>query len=296
MKTLIAAALLALAAVSPARAVIGLASRFGDVILEGVQPGRTYSLREAARVPLGVENRGDAETEVIIEFSKPREGNNSKDYESIPDPSWLKAVPDRLTLAPHSVGFFDLLLTVPDDPKLLKRHFQVQVRARSGGTGMLGVAVENRVRFSVGPGPESVAAEKKKKAMQRLDFDVTPRELYLVDVPVGKAWDARKEAKKSIRVANYAPDPLTVLMTSEAWDERVPLPEGYAKIPDPSWIRMKTSTISVGTDEIVQASVVVQIPDKPENRGKRWASMIRTGLTTGFWLDAPVKVFLETSP
>lgn len=296
MKMLIAAALLSLAAASPARAVIGLASRFGDVILEGVQPGRTYSLREAARVPLGVENRGDAETDVIIEFSKPREGNNSKDYEPIPDPSWLKAVPDRLHLAAHSVGFFDLMLTVPDDPKLLKRHFQVQVKARSGGTGMIGVAVENRVRFSVGPGPESIAAEKKQKAMQRLDFDVTPRELYLVDVPVGKAWDARKEAKKSIRVANYAPDALTVLMTSETWDDRVPLPEGYAKIPDPAWIRMKTSTISVGTDEIVQASVVVVVPDKPENRGKRWASIIRTGLATGYWLDAPVKVFVETRP
>jgi hypothetical protein len=291
-----AAVLFVLAAVTPARAVIGLASRFGDVILEGVQPGRTYSLREAARVPLGVENRGDAETEVVIEFSKPREGNHSKDYEPIPDPSWLKAVPDRLTLAPHSVGFFDLMLTVPDDPKLLRRHFQVQVKARSGGVGLIGVAVENRVRFSVGAGPESLAAEKKKKAMQRLDFDVTPRELYLVDVPVGKAWDARKEARKSIRVANYAPDPLTVLMTSEAWDDRVPLPDGYAKIPDPSWIRLKTSTITVGADDIVQASVVVQVPDAPENRGKRWAAIIRTGLTTGFWLEAPVKVFLETRP
>ncbi|MDP3541707.1 MAG: hypothetical protein Q8T11_04480 [Elusimicrobiota bacterium] len=296
MRTHLAAALIVLAAASPAWALIGLAMRFGDVILEGVQPGRTYSLREAARVPLGVENRGDAEAEVIIEFSKPRKGNYSKDYEPIPDPSWIKAVPDRMTLAAHSVGFFDLMLTVPDDPKLLKRHFQVMVKARSGGTGLLGVAVENRVRFSVGPGPQSIAAEKKQKAMQRLDFDVTPRELYLVDVPVGKAWDARKEVKKSIRVANYAADPLTVVMASDAWDERIPLPEGYAKIPDPAWIRLKTSTISVGTDEIVQASVVVLVPDKPENRGKRWASTIRTGLASGFWLDAPVKVFLETSP
>lgn len=295
MKTAVAV-VFALAAACPARGEIGLAARFGDVILEGVETGRTYSLREAARVPLGVENRGDGPTEVVIEFGRPRAGNIAGGYEAIPDPSWLKAVPDRLRMAPHSLGFVDLLLTLPDDPKLLKRHFQVTVKARSNDAGLLGVAVENRVRFSVGPGPESLKAEKKKKAMQQLDFDVTPRDLYLTEVPVGRAWDARKEAKKSIRVANYAPDRLTIVLTPEAWDESVPMPEGYAKIPDLSWIRLKTSTISVGTDEIVQAMIVVKVPDAPANRGKRWAALIRTGLATGFWLDAPVKLFLETKP
>lgn len=276
----------------PAQAKIGLSARFGDVILESAQTGRTYNLREAARVPFGVENRGDAQTEVVVEFEKPRKDRLAEGYEPIPDPSWLKALPDRLTLGPKAVGFFDLLLTIPDDPALTGRHFQVTVKAKGGG-GLFGVAVENRVRISIGPGPESLKAEKKK-AMQQLDFDVTPRELYLTGVPVGKAWDARKQAKKSIRIANYAPDALSIRLEVAAWDSRFQIPEGYEPIPDPGWIRLKPSTVTVGAEEIGQASVIVTVPDEEKHKGRKYAAMIRSGLTTGFWLDAPVKVLIET--
>jgi hypothetical protein len=170
------------------------------------------------------------------------------------------------------------------------------VKAKGGG-GLFGVAVENRVRISVGsPGPENLKAEKKKKAMQQLDFDVTPQALHLIGVPVGREWDARKEARKTIRVANYAADPLQVRLSVEAWDQRFQMPEGYEALPDLSWLRLKSSTVTVAGSEIGQAQLSVKVPDDAKNKGKRWAAMIRTGLTTGFWLDAPVKVLIETSP
>lgn len=294
-KALLTATLLAFGALHarPGEAKVGLAAKFGDVILEGVQPGRTYSLREAARVPFGVQNRGDAETTVVVEFDRPRTGNVSVDYEAIPDPTWLKAVPDRLTIPPGAVGFFDLLLTVPDDSALKGRHFQVMVKAR-GGEGMFGVAVENRVRFSVGQGPGSLKEEKKRKAMQQLDFDISPKSLFLTEVPLGRSWDARKEAKKSVRIANFATDPLTVTLSVDAWDRRYPLPEGYEEIPDTSWVKVKMSTVTVESEEIATAGVVVEVPDKPEHRGKRWAATLKAGLLTGYWLDSPVRLLVET--
>ena len=274
---------------------IGLRARFGDVILEGAQPGRTYNLREAARVPFGIQNTGDAETEVVVEFGMPMKAEMSANYEPAPDLSWFKAMPDRLTIPAKGTGFFDLILTVPDDPALVGRHFQVMVMARSNG-GLLGVAINNRIRISIGPGPESLKAEKKKKALQQLDFNVSPPTLHLPGVPVGKKYDARKESRKSIRVANYAPEKLEMLLAIEKWDSRFTIPEGYEAIPDPSWVRLQKSTVTVDSDEIGQTGVIVEIPDKPENRGKRWAVMVKTGLTTGFWLDAPVKILVDTAP
>ena len=278
-----------------AEAKIGLSARFGDVILEGARPGQTYNLREAAKVPFGIENRGDAETEVIVEFGRPLKAEMSQNYEPVPDLSWFKAMPEHLRIPAKGLGFFDLIMTLPDDPKLIGRHFQIMVTARSNG-GLFGVSIANRIRVSVGPGPETLKAERKRKAMQKLDFDVTPQTLYLTEVPVGKAYDLRKESKKSLRVANYASDELKVLMSVEKWDSRFTLPEGYQEIPDASWISMKPSTVTVRPDEIGQAGLIVNVPDKPENRGKRWAAMVRTGLATGFWLDAPVKVLVETAP
>ncbi len=289
---------LAFAALGPpsARAVIGIGARFGDVILEGLQPGNTYDLKELAHLPFGIQNYGDTDMEVTVEFHRPKKKSLAQNYEEIPDLSWIKANPDKMRIAPKGVGYFDLLLSVPDDPKLVGRHFQVEIEAVGAGMGLYGVATENRIRFSVGPGPETLQAEKKKKAMRQLDFDVTPHMLYLTEVPLGKPWDSRKEEHKTIRVANYARDPLDIQLSVAAWDANIPLPEGYAPIPDPSWIRLKTSTVSVAADEIGQGSLVLDIPDVPANRGKRWAVLIKTGLVGGFWLDAPVKVLVETKP
>jgi hypothetical protein len=286
---------LLLAALSPgARAEIGLGARFGDVLLEGAETGRTYNLREAAHVPFGIENKGDSEADIVIEFAAPGKHSLAKDYEAIPDPSWFKAIPARMRIGPKSVGFFDLLLTIPDDKKLEGRHFQAVVKARMDGTELLAVAIENRVRISIGPGPESLKAEKKKKAMQQLDFDVTPQTLYVRDVPVGRKLDLRKEQKKTIRVANYASDPLSIVMTAGPWDPRVALPEGYEAIPDPAWLALKSSTITVAGSEIGQALLMNSVPGDAKYKGKKYAAMIRSGLSSGFWLDAPVKVLIET--
>lgn len=295
-RTTLAAAMALLCFAARGEADIGLGGRFGDVILEGVSPGRTYDLREATRVPFAVENKGDAETEVIVEFEKPAKSKLAKDYEAVPDPSWFKAIPERLSIPPKSVGYFNLLLTVPDDPALKGKNYQVSIRARMLGAAMLAVAVEGRLRFSMGPGLASLLAEKKKKAMQRLDFDVTPRSLYLTGVPTGRAWDSRKEAGKTIRMANYSSDPLNARIIVGPWDASTPMPEGYEMIPDPGWIGVQKSTLSVGTDEIVATALVVTVPDKPEYRGKRWVATARPELTTGFWLDVSVKLFVETKP
>lgn len=280
----------------PGRADIGLGARFGDVILEGASPGRTYDLREAAHVPFAVENKGDAEAEVVIEFEKPATRKLAPDYEAIPDPTWLKAVPGKLSIAPKAVGYFNLLLTIPEDPKLKGRNFQVIVKARMTGTGLLAVAVEGRLRFSTGAGPESMREEARKSATQKLDFDLSPGTLYLTETPVGRAWDSKKEAKKTLRVANYSPDPLAIRLEVVKWDPSTPMPDGYEPLPEPAWVKVKVGTLTVDTDEIGTTGLVVTVPDDPKHRGKRWAALVRTQLASGFWLDATTKLFVETKP
>lgn len=285
-----------LIAALPARADIGLALRFGDVILEDVKPNRIYDLRDVAHVPFGVENHGDADADIIVEFVRPPKNELSKDYEQIPDPSWFKAIPSKMRIGAHQIGYFDIVLNTPDDETNKGRHFQVTAIARTTGQGMFDVGVENKIRFSFGPGPDSIAAEKKKKAMQHLDFDVTPQDMYLTGVAPGTPFDAKKEAKKTIRVANYSSDPLAVKMTIEKWNPNIPLPEGYEPLPDLTWLKLKDPTIKVAGEAIGLASVIVNIPNDEKLKGRHFAALIRTGLTSGFWLDAPVKIYIETKP
>jgi hypothetical protein len=273
---------------------LGLAARFGDIIVENAQIGRTYNLRETLRIPLGVENRSTAEVTVVVEFEQPSKKILSDSYEVIPDPSWLKSIPDKLRIGPKSVGFFDILLTIPDDPTLNHRHFQAIIKARTIDTGLIAVAVENKLRFSIGPGPSSIAEEKRSKAMAKLDFNVSPQNIYITDVPVGTKFDVKKEQNKAIRVANYATDPLSIRLKSDVWSPQIYKPEVYEAIPDPNWIKFKKDTLEINPEEIGSFTFTIEIPNEPQYKGKSFAGIIRSELTTGFWLDAPVKVFITT--
>ncbi len=278
-KTLLLLTIALLGASVPAWGKVGLAARFGEVILEGVEIGRTYNLREKARIPFGIENRGDADTEVHIEFLAPPSKEVVEGYEVIPDPTWLKALPGRMQITAHTIGFFDLLLTIPDDPTLVGKHFQVNIRAQNSPTGLLGVAVENRLRFSIGPGPESLAAEKKRKKMSQLDFDVSPQVLYLKDIPVGKSYDVRNEQKKAIRIANFGQDVLEMQLGSVEWEKRLHMPEGYEPIPNPEWVVFKSSNVKVDGEAIEQTRMIIKIPDEPQYKGKKYAALVKTGLS-----------------
>ncbi|MEK7383535.1 MAG: hypothetical protein AAB262_09650, partial [Elusimicrobiota bacterium] len=239
-------------------------------------------------------NKSDIDLDIVVEFERPSASSINQGYEAAPDPGWFKVVPGKIRIGARGVGYFDLLLSVPDDPALRGKHYQVSVKARTAGQGMLNLGIENKIRFSIGPGPQTLADEKKRKAMQQLDFDVTPGELYLRDVPVGKPYDARRQGKKSIRVANYSQDTLRIVMTVEAWNRNYRLPEGYEPIPDPGWVTVQVSTVVVAAEAIGVQGLTVRVPDDKQWRGRRFAVMVRSGLSTGFWLDAPVKVYLET--
>jgi hypothetical protein len=273
---------------------LGLAARFGDVVIENARIGQTYNLRDALKIPLGIENRSAVEVTVVIEFEKPEKKVMKESWEPIPDPSWLKSIPGELRIGPNAQGFFDLLLTIPDDPSLNGRHFQATIKARTSGTGLFGVAVENNLRFSIGPGPESLKEEKRKKAMAQLDFNVSPQSIYVNDVPLGVKYDAKGEQNKVIRVANYAKDPLPMKLTSEEWDQRLYKPAGFEAIPDPKWITFKKAEQNISPDQIGTFSMIITIPNDEKYRGKKFAALIRTGLSTGFWLDSPVSIFITT--
>ena len=273
-------------------AKIGLAARFGDVIVENAAIGQTYNLREILKIPFGIENRSDIAVDVVVEISPAEENTLKTPYESIPDPTWVRSFPERLNIGPKSQGFFDLLLTIPNDPSLTGRHFTAIIKARTDGTGLLGGAVENKLRFSLGPGPESIKEEKRQKAMSKLDFDISPQAVYVVDVTAGKTLDVKKAQGKSIRVANYSADNLPIKLTSAEWDKKLFLPPGYEPIPDPAWITFKKDEFDVKGEAIEMFQMQILIPDDPKHRGKKYAGLIRSGLKTGFWLDAPVRVYI----
>ena len=95
-------------------------------------------------------------------------------------------------------------------------------------------------------------------------------------------------------MANYATDSLGIKLIPEKWDSLQSKPADYEEIPDPSWISFKPAEADIEPEAIAVFQPIITIPNDEKYKGKKYAALIRTGLKTGFWLDAPVKIFITT--
>jgi hypothetical protein len=281
------------ASICPSWAKIGLGSKFGEVVVENVEPGVTYNLRELRQVPFIITNTGDASMDVSVEITIPKAGTVKDGYEAIPDPTWVKVIPDHMSIDPKKNGFCDIILQVPNDPKFAGRHYQANIWAHSGEKYQLGVGVMGRLRFSTGPGPESLKAEKLKKYMLTLDFQMTPDDIYVNDVPQGQKVDVKETTGKTIKVANFADNKLALRLTPKGWDDRFKLPDGYEPCPDPSWITFADDKVTVEGSAIGQGKLFVTVPPDEKYKGKKYAFLVQAGVVDGMDLEVYTRVFVS---
>lgn len=269
----LAALLLAL----PAHARIGLSTQVIDVVVEGLHPGGTYTLRELRGAPYAVKNRGDAPVEVVLEAQAP--AVLLPRYEALPDPAWLELAPGRLLIAPGELGISEVVIRVPADPKLLGRHFQATLLAQTVKTGLVGAGVTTRLRFSVGPAPETV------------DFELSPAELTLANAKTGTRYDGAKEERRAFRLVNKTNVALRLAFTAAPWEG--PLPAGAWETPaDLSWVRFEPPLAAAGA--YGSAEVRLVLDGAPESlAGRQAAFFVESRLADGTRLGPPRRVFVR---
>ncbi|MBI3298686.1 MAG: hypothetical protein HYZ75_11015 [Elusimicrobia bacterium] len=285
--------LLSLCLASEAAAKIGLSANLGDIVLEGARPGRTYNLREANGVALRIINTGDDAAKVMTEVTLPDPKRLRDGYLPLPDPSWVQVLPERYELVPGGVAFVDIILRLPDDPSLVGKNFQFNLFTHHDSRGFLAAGLETRVRLSLGKGPETLAKEKADKQMATFNFDLYPQTVYVTGAEAGTRYDAKAREKKSVRVINKADDPLTLVVKSVPWPGSVPLPEGYAKAPDPAWLKLRASTVAVEGLAIADMPFDLEIPAGKE--GARYAFWLQPSLPTGLEFLSGAKVLVTVA-
>jgi hypothetical protein len=273
-------------------AAVGISTRFADVVLENVQVGRLYNLRAEKNVPYVIKNRGSASARVTVEVLPPQQSELMPGYEAVPDPAWVKVVPNELVLEGNGSGFAELLLQVPDDPRYVGRHFQAVLWAHASGEGMIGVGVKSRLRFSTGAGPQTLEEEKRRKAMMTLDFDFQPQTLFVDGAAPGVRLDLKESQGKSLKMTNRAETPVSFAVQSVPWDGRFSLPEGYEPAPDPSWLVADPGALDLEGLQVKIVRLMLQIPDGPSVKGKKYAFLVRARLASGVEVDSFARVFV----
>jgi hypothetical protein len=285
------AAALCVGLAATARAVIGLSTQFSDVVMENLKPGRSYNLRELRGLPYTVKNRGDGPAEVLVESVVPLPTERRTPYEPVPDPSWIRVTPNQYRLGPGEAGFSDIIITIPDDPSLIGRHFQSSVWAHTVGTGFMAAGVRSVLRFSVGKGPETLEEEARQKAMVDLDYDLYPPALYIVQAKVGK-YDPKKVERKSLKLTNRSENALELNLKPVRWVGKFGnVPEGYEVPDDLSWVTLEPPTVKLEGETLKEIKVMLDVPE--QYRGKKLAFLLELSLPIGTVVNVTNRVLVQ---
>jgi hypothetical protein len=270
---------------------IGLAMRFSDVTLENVPPGTVMNLRTEKYLPLVIQNQDDSDSvDVVIEPVSPESTELKESYEPIPDPTWIRTVPNRFHLGPKASASADVILQVPDDPKLIGHHYEVVLwvhsdtknKVRPEGGVLFQVALRSRFRISVGTvGPAALQREKaqKKLATINANFSVNPDNIFVQNVPLGKEVDLKAVRKASLKVVNQSDDPIDLRFHTVEGDPNISPQAGYSYAPDFRWLKISPEKFHVDGNSIKDLKLSLSIPNLPANHNKKYMFLVQTTLS-----------------
>jgi hypothetical protein len=268
---------------------IGLSSQFVNVLLEGLQVGKSYNLLQLRGVPYTVKNRGDGVASVVIDIEQPDKAALIPGYEPIPETSWITVTPNEATIPPGEAAFAALTINIPDDKKYIGRHFHGVVFAHTKTTGWFAAGVRSNIRFSTGKSPETLREEAKYKAMVKLNYDMWPSALYVKKAGLGK-YDSEKDEGKSFLFTNRDEEGIELNIAPVAW-ARPKLPPGYEKVKDVSWARFEPATIKAGPLSLQKVKLVMDIPKK--YAGKKIAFMAKLSLPIGTTVNLTHRILVD---
>jgi hypothetical protein len=275
---------------------LSLAVRFPEIEMENVQPGSVINVRQIRGVPYVVINGSDHAIDINVGPEIPVAGpaGAKLDFEPVPNPEWLKIVPNHFKLGPGDIGSAEVILSVPNDPTLVGRHFQVNIHAGSDGPEEIAVGINSFIRFTVGAlGPASAKREKKRLVLNALDLNMTPPVIRLENVPLGKSVGLKELKNILLKVTNRGNDPVKLKLASVRTDNTQK--ENGWDIPDPEWLKIKTPRMKIKTDQIKGTDLILNIPNVPENQGKKFLFLIQAEMDGyDFPLSVSSRIFVTT--
>lgn len=278
----------------------GIAAKFADVVLASLEPGGVYNLRALRGLTFTVMNNYEAIRDFEVLALPPLPEELVKGYEPIPDPSWVRIVPNPFRLAHREDVRCSIIISIPEDEQYRGRHFQVVLLATvkpdpfTKGVAILS-QVRYRLRFSVGTeAPEDIENREKKEKFLALNFRLEPESLYIRNVEVGKRIELGKKGIPALKVLNLGPETVILQIRSVPCEARFGITGGYEPTPNADFLKSTKDAIKVKSSQIKNVPLVLEIPDEPEYRGKKYAFIVMAELRdTEVPLEIYSRVYVE---
>ncbi len=266
---------------SPWANALGIRTKFGVVVVENLQPGRTYNIRELVGLPLRVINASDKQVTIKMDLQKPGQEKSmvQKHFDPIPDLSWVKLSRDFFVVDPGQSAIADVLITIPDDDKYLGKRYQVNIWSRTIGKGFLKVGLMSRLRITVAKRrmtkEEKLAEAHREEIIKNIDFQLLPHTIFIGKVGLGKKIDVEKKYKQSLKIVNPNSEEFSYkLRAITAWEAGIGVIPGYEETPDLSFLTFSEEEFSVPPISIKEIKMFLQIPNEEKYKGKKYQFVI----------------------
>ena len=273
----------------------GLRTKFGEVLVKGLKIGQTYSLDKLLSLPYRVVNTGNKTVTLQVDVIAISSEAARKGYEPIPDLNWVKLDQHTFDVQPNHEAVTDIIISIPNDPKLLGRRFEADIWARTKSkVGAFAVGMESRLLIQVASTPPTEKELKEKFVNQKLanlDFTLFPTVGIATDVPMGVDFNLWKERKIGIKIVNPNDQALHFRIRSiPNFEALLNMPNGFEEPPTPNWVKPEEGVVVIPGNSIKETALIINIPDDPRYRGKSYLFPISTEILEQ---QIPARVFYQ---
>jgi len=260
-----------------------LSTRIGEVVIDNVRLGRTFSMTEALNMPFTVTNKCTYPVELKIEITIPAKEHARlrPGYEPVPDASWVELSRDFFILEPGADAVTDVILNIPEKEGYYGKKYEFHIWARiTRGRSNVNVGIKSRFLLNLitKEGMELLRGEKPPARMDpnaNLNFSLLPWEVFLKGAKPGKLVNVSKETATQLKVVNPNDQELKFRLKCKTVKEaRVSLKPGYEDCPDPSFLKFSENEFVVPANSIKKVKMILKFPRRDDYFGKRYMFII----------------------
>ncbi len=252
-----------------------LTANFGEVIIQNLRIGAEFNTREKANLPYIITNKSDKSIDIKVEVQAPVAGTLKKGYEPIPNINWIKLGKNFFTLKPNEEIVTDIIFNIPKDERLKGKKYQAIIYPYTY-EGMLKIGLSSSILFTIDTvdGPYPVALNTRNTT-EKVTFDLSPLEITIKDVPLGRKVKVRDLAKTALTITNTADLELNYYMnTVPVILANATLKKDYLETPDPKFLLFSEEIITIKPKQSQEVELFLSFPKDKKYAGKNYMFVI----------------------
>ena len=244
----------------------GLRCSIGEVVIENLKIGHTYSLQTLANLPLTLTNTTEGPVIVKVDALVPDASELRQGAEAIPDVRWATSSPDSIPMDAGESKRAELVLAIPNDERLFGRKFEVIYWSHTlpRPEDLLSYGLKSRIIFTIDPNRDTTDAQPGGD----LSLEFVPGELWLDRVAKGHRYELHTALGEGLTLRNTSSHSLTVNLKPVALsDARVGV-SGFGDLLANAEVTLTPSTVTLAPGESRAVTGTVQM-GRPK---QKWTS------------------------